>query len=202
MKDDKRSSPAAIRNREVIANTLLPLIDEGAQVLEIASGTGEHGTYMAARRPDLDWQMTDISQAALRSCDAWREHLAPHMPPSLHLDVMQRRWPESFTGYNVLYCANMIHIAPWAAAEGLAAGLSDALLPSGIFAIYGPFKFGDATAPSNLEFDASLKLRDPAWGVREYDNVHTLFEAAGLTLEHIHEMPAQNHLLIFRAAPI
>lgn len=194
----KREAPAALRNRQPLLEQLrrlLPLDRPRCDVLEIASGTGTHAAYFVAALPTLHWQPTDISPEALSSVEAHRaDRGGDRLAPVRRLDV--HRSEDWFGTYDAIFCANMIHIAPWAAAEGLLAGARGALRPDGKLLLYGPFRFsGSYTAESNAAFDASLRGRDPEWGVRDVDDLKTA--GAGLVLSETVEMPANNHLLVW-----
>lgn len=195
----KRSSPAAQRNRQPILEALAPRLPVAGLVLEIASGTGEHAVHFARALPHLEWQPTDLDPAARDSVAAWRDESAlPNLRPPLPLDVTQ--WPWPVTHADAIFCANMIHISPWSASEALFQGAGRALLPGAALFTYGPYRFSGATAPSNQSFDESLRHRDPSWGVRDLTELAPLARTHNLALEEILEMPANNHLLVFRRA--
>ncbi|MBI1265411.1 MAG: DUF938 domain-containing protein [Alphaproteobacteria bacterium] len=191
------SSPSAARNRAVIAGALAGLLPPGARVLEIASGTGEHALACVAARPDLVWMPSDPDPAARASIDAWAREAGGAIAPALNLDVTQAGWAEGLTA-GAVFCANMIHIAPWTAAQGLFAGAAGILAPGAQLHLYGPFLEGAATAPSNLDFDASLRARHPGWGVRALDDVDALAAACGFSRSARLEMPANNRLMSWR----
>lgn len=200
--DARAHAPATARNREpilAVLTELLPAAEGPQRVLEIASGTGEHAAFFAARLPHLAWQPSDADAAALASIAAWRESTGPldNLAAPIRLDVMAA-WPEGLA-VDVVFSANMIHIAPWEACLGLFRGASEVLAPGGALVLYGPFAEGGRhTAPSNEAFDASLRARDSRWGVRDLDDVRRVAEAAGFRLEARHEMPANNLTLVFR----
>lgn len=194
----KLHSPASERNREPIAAALAEILPSGL-VLEIAAGTGMHAAWFAARFPDRSWLPTDLDAAALGSIDAWTAGL-PNARRAERLDVTAPRWPVEARGEPVaaIYCANMIHIAPWIATLGLLAGAGRVLAPGGVLVLYGPFRFdGEFTAPSNAAFDASLRQRDPAWGVRDLADVTAAAAAHGLTRTAVQALPANNHIVVF-----
>lgn len=207
----KQRAPAAERNRGPIADALAPWLeplagdsaDRAPVVLELAAGTGTHTAWLAARFAHLRWWPTDIDPAALASVEARRvEAGCPNIAPARRLDVTERPWSiEQAPGeptVSAVFNANMIHIAPWAAAEGLFAGAGRVLRPGGRLFVYGPFRFdGVYTAPSNAAFDRRLRARDPRWGVRDLADLRPLAEAAGLSETAIVPMPANNHLLVF-----
>jgi SAM-dependent methyltransferase len=195
-------SPSTARNRDPILSVLKPRLPARGLVLEVASGAGEHAAYFAAALPGLEWRPTDPDPDARASIAAWRAHAAlPNLLAPLALDASKpETWPvdRACAVVNI----NMIHISPWAAAEGLMAGAGRVLAPGGILFIYGPFfEAGVETAPSNLAFDESLKARNPAWGVRRLEDVRALAAARGLELEERIAMPANNLSLIFRRSP-
>jgi SAM-dependent methyltransferase len=193
----KRDAPATNRNRGPILDVLRPLL-EGGEVLEIASGTGQHAAFFAAALPDVVWQPTDVEDDNLRSIEAWRlEATLPNLRAPILLDATRASWPVARA--DAVVCINMIHIAPWAACEGLVHGAGRVLPPGGVLFLYGPFRIGGALpAPSNVAFDASLRARDPAWGVRELSDVTRLASAQGFVREALVAMPANNHAVVFR----
>jgi hypothetical protein len=196
--DPHRSSPAALRNREPILAVLqkhLPPRD--AHVLEIAAGTGEHAVFMAQKLPHLVWQPSDPDAANRASIAAYREdgNLANLRAP-IELDTTAATWPVQ--SCDAIFCANMVHIAPWAATVGLLAGAKRTLPPSGVLILYGPFFEDDVpTAASNLAFDADLRTRNPAWGIRRLADVAAAAAAAGFNAPQRVAMPANNLCLVF-----
>ena len=192
------SSPSAARNREPIMTALSERLAQDARVLEIASGTGEHALAVVSARPDLSWTPSDPDPKSRASENAWAEDAAGRIRPALDLDVCADAWWEGLEPVDAVYCANMIHIAPWEAAEGLFLGVSKLLTAEGALHLYGPFLEGADTAPSNLEFDASLKQRDPRWGVRPLSDVDALAGRNGLVRTERLVMPSNNLLLTFK----
>jgi hypothetical protein len=192
--DPRRFAPAAARNRDAILAVMRDVLPARGTVLEVASGSGEHAMHFAAAFPGLVFQPSDPDADARASIDAWAAG-APNVRPAIALDAAAA-WPALRA--DVVLCINMIHIAPWAACEGLVRGAAalDAML-----VLYGPFRRGGRhTAPSNAEFDASLRARDPAWGVRDIDAVAALAAAAGFAAPEVTEMPANNLTVVFRRA--
>lgn len=167
-------------------------------VLEIASGSGEHAAHFAKNLPGLIWQPTDADESALASIGAHREQAQlPNLLPPLVLDVRQSVWP--VTRADAVVAINMMHISPWAAAEGLMAGASRVLAKTGVLFLYGPyFEPEIETAPSNSAFDADLRRRNPAWGLRDRADVTALAARHGLVLAARYPMPANNISLVFR----
>jgi hypothetical protein len=207
LSEGARTSPAVARNRDPILAILLRKLPRSGTVLEIASGTGEHAAYFAARLPYLTWQPTDADPDALLSISAHRAAAnLPNLNAPIVLDASRRPWPQigavvgTVTGPLVAVVAiNMIHIAPWAATEGLLAGASDALGAGSLLFLYGPFReSGVRTAPSNEAFDASLKTRNPSWGLRDLDEVTALAKQHGFDLAERIAMPANNLSIVLR----
>ena len=194
----KQVAPAAARNREPIAGVLAEELPASGLVLEIASGTGEHAVHFAARFPALEWQPTDPDEAALASIQAWRgEAGLPNLRPPLLLDASRGDWPVDAA--DALVCINMIHISPWEASEGLFAGAARVLAAGAPLVLYGPYlEDGVETVPSNLAFDASLKQRNPVWGLRRSEAVGDLAARHGFARARRQEMPANNLTLIYR----
>jgi hypothetical protein len=200
--DQRRYSPSTERNREPLFEVLQEVLRDvsrgtGPQtLLEIASGTGEHGAHLAPRFPDWLWQPSDQEPAALQSIAAWVRHMAlPNLLHPMRLDVTER-WPTA--PVSAVLCVNMIHISPWACTEALIRGAAGCLSPGGVLITYGPYKVaGEHTAPSNLSFDGWLKAQDPRWGVRDRDAIAALADEAGLTHVRSIPMPANNQTLVF-----
>lgn len=176
-----------------------PHLPSRGLVLEIASGAGEHAAFNAAALPHLQWQPTDPDPEALASIAAWRDHAgAANLLPPLTLDAaLPETWPVRRA--DAVVNINMIHISPWAATQGLMAGAGRVLPSGGVLFVYGPYLERDVeTAPSNLAFDASLKARNPAWGIRDLAAVAALAAGHGLALIERIAMPANNLSLVFR----
>jgi SAM-dependent methyltransferase len=193
-----RTSPATARNRQPILEVLAPRLRDGARVLEIASGAGEHAVFLAAGLPGVRWRPSDPDPTARESIAAWRAQTnLPNLEAPLALDAADlATWPTD--PVDAVVCINMIHISPWAAAQGLMAGAGRLLTPRGRLFLYGPYIEADVpTAPSNLAFDESLKARDAAWGLRRLADVEALAAASGLTLVERIAMPANNLVVVF-----
>ncbi|HEX6660746.1 MAG TPA: DUF938 domain-containing protein [Sphingomicrobium sp.] len=192
----QRSAPAALRNREPIAEILAEWLPERGLVLEVASGTGEHAIYFAERFPQLEWQPTDLHREALSSIGAWRDGAGlPNVREPLALDAAADEWP--IDRADAVLSINMVHISPWRSALGLIAGAARLLPPGAPLILYGPWLKADiATVPSNLAFDADLRARDPDWGLRR---VEDFAEAAqgSFELAATRQMPANNLMLLF-----
>ena len=180
------------------------LQDKAGDVLEVGSGTGQHIVEFARNAPNITWWPSDPNENHLRSIAAWRldAKLANLRPPA-RIDASDPDWslpPELGRARRLLgiFCANVLHIAPWRVAEGLFAGAARYLRADGRLFLYGPFKRGGKhTAISNAVFDTSLRQRDPEWGVRDIEALEKLAGSVGLVLQEIAEMPANNLLLVF-----
>jgi len=198
--DARRHAPATERNREPILAILREVLPARGTVLEIASGTGEHAVHFATALPDLLWQPSDPDPSAIASARAWGEAARlPNLRPPLPLDASAADWP--IAEADAILCINMVHISPWEATEGLIAGAARLLERGGPLFLYGPYRrAGTAIAPSNEAFDASLRSRDPRWGLRDLEAVVGLAETAGFALEAVHEMPANNLSIVLRRA--
>lgn len=194
----KRHAAATRRNRDPILEVLRRLLPAEGTVLEIASGTGEHAVYFAEHLPGIVWQPSDPDPANIESIEAWREEASlPNLRPPLALDVREKPWPVREA--DALFCANMIHIAPWEASPALFHGASQLLAPGRLLLLYGPFREGERhTAESNRKFDEELRSRDAAWGVRDRFEVEEVAAGEGFVLEELIPMPANNMILAFR----
>ena len=198
--ENKRHAPATLRNREAIAAILAGELPPSGLVLEVASGSGEHVVYFAGQFPLLDWQPSDPDPAALASIAAWASEAGvTNVRPPLMLDAASTDW--GFPRADAVLCINMAHISPWAATLGLLAGAARLLGPGQPLILYGPFIEDDVpTAPSNMDFDASLRARDPAWGLRNTRAVSAAAAEQGLELTRRAAMPANNLMLVYRPA--
>jgi len=199
--DARRSSPAAERNRGPILAQLRRWLPPKGRMLEIAAGTGQHAVHFAAALPDWQWQPTDPSANALASIVVWRDEAAlPNLSPPLALDVLAPEWPVA-SRFDAVFCANMIHIAPWPTCAALMRGASRHLTEDGQLVLYGPYLIdGIETAPGNVAFDADLRARNPAWGIRRLQDVAAEAAAVGLALRARAAMPANNFMLLFGRA--
>lgn len=199
--DGALSSPAARRNAEAILQVLRAHLPARGRVLEIASGSGEHATTFAAALPSLDWTPSDPSEQARDSIAAWTRQLAlTNLNSPLALDAADpATWPQG--PVDAIYCANMTHISPWSATEGLMDQAGRVLRrPGGLLALYGPYRETEVElAASNAAFDDSLKARNAEWGLRDRETVEALARAHGLAATLRVQMPANNLILLFRA---
>lgn len=196
--DARRFAPAVARNKAAITEALTRHLPASGLVLEIASGSGEHALHFATHFPALSFQPTDPDAAALASIAAWQAEVPlPNLLLPLMLDVMADAWPVQKA--DAVLCINMIHIAPWEATAALICGAARVLPRDGILFLYGPFKQGGThSAPSNAEFDASLRAQDAQWGVRDLEAVAEIASAAGFAAPVVEAMPANNLSVIFR----
>jgi hypothetical protein len=200
--DASRHSPAAERNRQPLLEALRELLPPRGRLLELASGTGQHAVHFAAGLPDWFWQPSDPDPDALASIAAWSARSPlPNLGAPIALDVSAAQWPVR-SGWDAMFCANLLHIAPWSACLGLLAGASRYLAPQGLLMTYGPYlEDGVATAPGNLAFDADLRARNGAWGLRRLQDLARSAGDAGLVLRERRSMPANNLLVVFRREP-
>ena len=203
--DGRLDAAAFHRNHAPIWAVLQPfLTGQTGDVLEAGSGTGQHVVHFARHSPDVIWWPSDLNEAHLKSIAAWRAHTAlPNIRPPRRIDLSDATWDAAIAGNGVpkllaIFCANVIHIAPWRVAEGLFAGAGRALRHDGRLFLYGPFKRdGQHIAASNAAFDASLRENNPEWGVRDIADLERLAAANGLRLAETFEMPANNMILMF-----
>ncbi len=200
-------SPAAERNRQPILQVLQALLPATGHALEVASGTGQHVAWFAAALPGWTWQPSDAQAESLDSITAWCTDAGVHnVHPPVLLDVLAPQWPRSGAAFaapfDLVYCATMLHIAPRASCAGLMQGTARHLAPGGRLVTYGPYlEDGVPTAPGNRDFDASLRERNPAWGLRRLEDVAQVAAQAGLRLAARHALPANNLLLVWAHAP-
>lgn len=200
--DGRRFSPSVARNAEPIAEVFAAHMPVSGRVLEIASGTGEHGAFLTDRFGDLRWIYSDLDKMSRASQAAWVRHAGPEgrlFGPHA-IDASAGHWGavEDLAPLDGIFCTNMVHIAPFAAAEGLIAGAGRLLARGGKLFLYGPFARNGDIAPSNARFSEDLKRRDPSWGVRDLDrDIVPLANAAGLELVDVVSMPANNLSVIF-----
>ena len=195
--DARLFAAATQRNKQPILDVLSRVLPAQGLVLEIARGSGEHAVYVARHLPSVLWQPSDPDPTHRRSIDAHAAAAAcPNVRPALDLDVTAATWPISAA--DAVVCINMVHIAPWAASEGLFAGAGRLLPAAGVLYLYGPYKRdGRHTAPSNDAFDGWLRQQDSAWGVRNLEDVAALGTQAGFNLADVVAMPANNLSLVF-----
>ncbi|WP_024509181.1 DUF938 domain-containing protein [Bradyrhizobium sp. ARR65] len=184
------------------------LAGKSGDVLEVGSGTGQHVVHFARHSPGITWWPSDLNEQHLKSISAWRAHAqAPNIRPPLRVDLSDPDWVRLMQAAGgppevlAVFCANVIHVAPWRVAEGLFAGMGALLRADGRLFLYGPFKRGGKhTALSNAVFDTSLREGNPEWGVRDIADLDKLADSAALALSEIIEMPANNLILVFARA--
>jgi SAM-dependent methyltransferase len=204
--DGRLDAAAFHRNHEAIWATLQKFLDgKSGDVVEVGSGTGQHVVDFARRSPQITWWPSDLNDAHLKSIEAWRAHARlGNVRAPLRIDLSDPAWcPGMRDGSGpgkllAVFCANVIHIAPWRVAEGLLAGAASYLQADGRLFLYGPFKRdGKHTALSNAVFDTSLRDNNRDWGVRDIEDVKTLAGSVGLTLIETVDMPSNNLVLAF-----
>jgi len=200
MEDARLTAPSVARNRGPILEVLRSILPPRGVVLEIASGSGEHAAFFARNLPHLVFYPSDPDAVARRSIAAWGAALGlANLRAPLALDAKQGDWP--IADANAILCINMIHISSWAATEGLIAGAGKILASNAPLYLYGPYRrAGFETAPSNLDFDAWLKAKDPDFGLRDLEAVAACAARNGFSAPEIVEMPANNLSVIFRRA--
>ena len=194
----KPFSEACERNREPILKILKRVFADRRSVLEIGSGTGQHAAYFAPELPHLIWQASDIAEN-LPGIGQWvKEAGVPSLREPIALDVEQE-FPA--VKVDAVFSANTCHIMSWPQVERMFAGVGRLLAPGGVFALYGPFNYhGKHTSGSNARFDAMLRSRDPASGLRDFEDICALAERAGLALAEDNAMPANNRLIVWSSS--
>lgn len=204
--DGRLDAAAFHRNYQPIWNVLQKfLAGKSGDVLEAGSGTGQHVVHFGRHTPDITWWPSDLNEAHLRSIEAWRKHSGlPNIRPPRRIDLTDPAWASAMqdgggpANLLAVFCANVIHIAPWRVAEGLFAGAGRYLRADGRLFLYGPFKRdGKHTALSNAVFDTSLRDQDAEWGVRDIADLEKLADSVGLNLIEVSDMPANNLILAF-----
>tara|TARA_Y100001968_G_scaffold328078_1_gene374492 strand:+ start:3715 stop:4347 length:633 start_codon:yes stop_codon:yes gene_type:complete len=201
--NDRLCFPATLRNRDSIAGVLSRYIPPNGFLLEIASGSGEHGVFFQKCFPSIIWQTSDPEVLHRKSIISWIYHqgLSTRMPAPLDIDVDKRPWPinnELRSLIQGIVCINMIHISPWSCTKALFEESKNYLNKNKFLLLYGPFIRSDKqTHESNLKFDLSLKLQNQLWGVRHLDRVNEIAFRNGFELDKIIEMPANNLSVIY-----
>jgi len=207
--DGRLDAPAFHRNHQAIWAVLSAfLAGKSGDVLEAGSGTGQHVVHFARESPDIIWWPSDYNEQHLKSIVAWQAHSAlQNLRPPHRIDLSDPGWTAALQREGgpgellALFCANVIHIAPWVVAEGLFKGAGELLRVGGRFFLYGPFKRrGQHTALSNAVFDTSLREGNPEWGVRDITDLEQLAARCGLALREVKDMPANNMILVFGRA--
>jgi Protein of unknown function (DUF938) len=204
--DGRLDAAAFHRNHEPIWAVLQKfLAGKTGDAVEAGSGTGQHVVHFAKHTPGIIWWPSDLNERHLKSIEAWRAHAAlPNIRPPLRIDLTDPAWCSAMHDGSgpaellAVFCANVIHIAPWRVAEGLFAGAGRYLRSDGRLFLYGPFKRdGKHTAMSNAVFDTSLREQDAEWGVRDIADLEKLAAGVGLGLIETVPMPANNMILVF-----
>ena len=204
--DGRLDAAAFHRNHQPIWQALASVLaGQAGDVLEAGSGTGQHVVHFAERSPAITWWPSDYNAQHLKSIAAWRAQSAlPNIRPPFRLDLADPAWVEAMQREGgprelvALFCANVVHIAPWTVAEGLFKGAGELLRADGHLVLYGPFKReGQHTALSNAVFDTSLREGNPDWGVRDIADLAQLAAQNGLALREVRDMPANNMMLVF-----
>ncbi len=205
---DPQHSPAAERNRQPILEALRNVLPAQGAALEIASGTGQHVAWFAAGLPGWTWRPSDAQADDFASIAWWCAEVGVgNVEPPVLLDVMAPRWPSEGAEFSVrfdsIYCANMLHISPWATCAALMLGAARYLTSDGVLISYGPYLQRDVpTSQGNLDFDASLRETNSEWGIRALNDVTRQAALAGLRLNARMQMPAHNLLLVFKRVDV
>jgi len=198
--DPRRYAPATKRNQNAILAVLREALPAAGLILEVGSGTGEHAAFMTPSLPEgIVWQPSDVDSWALPGIDAHAAMVrTDRIAAAIWLDAAAPVWP--VTRADAVFAANLLHIAPFRVAEGFFAGAGRILSGRGPLVLYGPFRrHGDHTAVSNAAFDRQLRTQDPEWGIRCLDNeLQPLAQEAGLVLDIVVPMPANNFTVIWR----
>ena len=196
-----RHAPATGRNREPIRQALTELLPvRPCTVLEVASGSGEHALWMVRSLPQVTWMPSEATDDGLAVIEHWRalcSGLVDRVRPPVLIDAARPPWPGA--PVDAVFVANLTHIAPWSATLGLIEGAAARLVAGGLLLVYGPFnESGGFTGPGNAAFDADLRKRNPDWGLRDREAIDATASARGFIVEPVHEMPADNRLLVYR----
>jgi hypothetical protein len=148
--------------------------------------------------PALDWQPSDPDPDALGSTGAWAADAGlSNLRPAIALNAAAAEWPLDHA--DAALCINMIHISPWRATLGLLDGAARVLAPGAPLYLYGPFRqAGLPTAPSNEDFDLSLRSRNAEWGLRDLGDVVAEAGTRGFSLDRVVPMPANNLSVVLR----
>ena len=190
------TAEACERNKAPILEVLRTEFATSRSVLEIGSGTGQHAVHFAAHLPHLSWQPSEVAALLPALAERVRLEGSPNLRSPIALDVRATPWPHAEA--DAIFSANTLHIMGWEEVEDFFRGVGAALGPGGVLCVYGPFNYqGRYTSASNAEFDRYLRARDPASGIRDFEEVNTLSSQNGLSLLADHAMPANNQLIIW-----
>lgn len=195
---ERLTTDAANRNREPILEVLRETLPATGVVLEVAAGTGQHAMYFASKLPGLTWQPTELEPKRLASIEGWRVHLGlANVRPVLRLDVTESPWPLDHA--DAMVAINMLQVVPWGSVLALLDGARRTLPAGAPLYLYGPYRRGgDFTTASNAAFDATLRGRNPDWGLKDLERVEDAAARRGLDLERVVDMPANNFSVVFR----
>ena len=202
--DNRLNFPSTARNRDSIAAVLSDYISPNSLILEIASGSGEHGVFFQKIFPSIIWQTSDPELVHRKSINSWikYEGLFSKMPQPLNINVENCPWPITKQVRSLIkgiVCINMIHISPWSCTKALFKESKKNLNQNHFLMIYGPFIRKEAqTSDSNLKFDQSLKFQNPLWGLRHLEQVDKLAFLNGFVQDTVIEMPSNNLSVIYR----
>ena len=198
--DKRMFAPYAERNKAPIFEVLNEVFPQNARVLEIASGTGQHGIHFATQRADWTWQPSEIDPERIASINAYQEATnLENLNSALSLDISRTDWSNNVTGYDGIFLSNLLHLVPDATVHSFIRGAAKVLNHSGTLAIYGPFmRGGELTSDGDSEFHATLRDQDPQIGYKDDFDIIDLIEECWLEMVHVIEMPANNLFLIAR----
>jgi hypothetical protein len=190
-------SQACENNKGFILEVLLEAFADRREVLEIASGTGQHACHFAAHMPWLRWQPTELPENLPLLAPRCSAYPGTNLLLPLALDVREPTWPSPIP--DALFSANSLHIMAFSAVERFFAVLENQAGSDTVLAIYGPFNYGGTyTSASNAQFDQWLAQQYPASAIRDFEAVDRLATGAGFALQQDHAMPANNRLLVWR----
>lgn len=210
----KQVAPSAERNKGPIAEVLKEYFPDDqvqGKCLEVASGTGQHVVHWASTFPKMTFQPTEYDASKLPSIKAYMaDHQGKNIQEPIQFDMSgENSWerlPPDWShpeGLNLVLAVNVIHISPWSATQGLLALCGRVLKPEGFLVTYGPYLIdGKPTSESNGEFDASLKSRNPEWGIRDIADVEEEAAKHGIALIKQHPMPANNFTMTWKKVPL
>ena len=202
--DERLFFPATTRNGKAILEILERILPKDGSILEIASGSGQHGVLFQKHLPHIKWQTSDPDPIYRKSISSWIKYkeLSTKMPQPIALDVRQKSWAlsnEMQLSLKAIVCINMLHITSFECTEALFEGAKKHLKTKHFLIIYGPFKReGQHTTTSNMRFDLSLKAQNPDWGIRDLEEVNDISTKNGFKKNNTIQMPANNLIVIFK----
>lgn len=197
----KPFSESCEQNKNIILETIKPVLSSCNSVLEIGSGTGQHAVYFAQQMPHLQWYTSDRAEA-LNGIQMWLDEFQSggdlkNVHPPVTLDVTQSQWPD--LNVDVVFSANTLHIMSWHEVKIFYERVSEVLNHNGLMLVYGPFNYhGQYTSDSNRQFDVWLKNRDSESGIKDFSELNNLAENNGLKILVDYEMPANNRILLWQ----